>query len=252
MKMLRTLLTVLVFTALAPATGALAAVATGTVEAPHMDIQLWPDEQTGQSAIVAVAQVPTDTPLPAKISLPLPKGAVVTWSGEIYSGGPQNDVQRKFTLVQGSGGQNVEFTTERSRVVQYEATWPGSTASGDRLVSKLPWVQSAPAGTIQFGFKLPPGAADVQSDPPYMGKPAYNDVGESLYSVPPRKLTLGAALGFSVSYKRKAAGTAGTGSVASATGVVLPVLIGLLAVVLAALLVVVYRQKAASAGDEEE
>ncbi len=243
---------VLAATVLAPVA---AVAAPGPVAPAFEDVQVWADTAPAATVLIVVAQLPTATPLPAVVRMPLPKGAKVTWAGELSSRGPQSDIQRTPKTVQGSGGQAVEITAQKSHLLQYEADLPASTAGqGGVRTARLDWVQSVSVGELHFAYKMPAGATRVQTQPPYVGAPETNTAGESLYVLGTRKLTLGAALPTSVTYVPGTATTpstsAATGGATSTVNPVLVVLIVLLALVLLALALVLTRRR--PPGDSED
>lgn len=206
----------------------------------NIDVQVWPEDPTSPSGttIIVVAQLPTGTPVPATVRLPLPAGAKIGWSGEVFAGTGSADVPRAYS-IDTSGGNVVSITTQKSRYVQYEATYAAPRPQSGRKVETLDWLQSAQAGTVSFSFKLPLLASDVHTNPAFSGAPDVNNSGEKLYSLAPRTLAVGSAAKVSVDYLMPATSTASPVQ----RDLLLPILVGLLVIAAAGLAVVVMRQR---------
>jgi hypothetical protein len=221
---------------------------TETLNAPlakiaSIDVQVWPAELAGASTpLIVVATLPTATPLPAKVRMPLPKGARVTWSGEIFNGGPSADEQRPFKTVSGTGGDAVEIVVQKTRDVQYEADYTPARDVNGRRVATLEWVETVATGPMHVAFKLPAVASDVKTTPAYTGQPQANEQGERLYILPERTLKVGEKFTASVDYlPRMAVPESPTGG----RDLLVPGLIALLVAVVAILLFLVARQRRA-------
>lgn len=205
----------------------------------NLDVQYWPEDPTSPSGatMIVVAVLPTDTPMPAVVDMPLPAGARVTWSGEISQSSAASDTQRPFTTAT-PAGDVIRITTRKSRIVQYEASYPTYRTESGRRVATLTWVESAPADSTTLSFKLPLQATDVRSDPAFAGPPDVNQAGEKLYSLASRAIKQGESFKLTVNY----AAAANTAEPAK-TDLLLPTLFGLLAVAVIALIAVVLRQR---------
>ncbi|HEY3317281.1 MAG TPA: hypothetical protein VGK50_02495 [Coriobacteriia bacterium] len=205
-----------------------------------VDVQLWPEDVKGSMTIIVVALVPTSTPLPATVALPLPKGATVTWAGEIFENNSQ-DVQRSARMS--PDGASLSIATAKSRFVQYEAQYKPYVDRGNRRYAQLDWVQSKPAGVVRFAFRMPPFSNDVKSSPPFARTSAANSAGEKIYSLADRKLKVGEAVKLSVDYipQAPALPTAPQGP-----DILLLSLLAVLGIVLAALAFVVVRSRRAA------
>ncbi len=206
----------------------------------NLDVQVWTEDPSSPSGttLIVVAQLPTGTPMPAKVLMPVPAGAGVSWSGEIFSGTGSADVPRPFT-TETPAGDVIAITTQKSRVVQYEAAYAAPQTQGGRRVETLAWVQTAPADTVSFSFKVPVLASDVRTNPAYVGTPDVNSTGEKLYSLVPRPLATGSALKVSVDYLIASTSS----SVPAQRDLLLPILVGLLVIAVVALAVVALRQR---------
>jgi hypothetical protein len=162
-----------------------------------IDVQLWPEDVKGSMTLVVVAAVPTSTPFPAAVTIPLPQGATITWAGEIFGGGT-NDVQRQPDVSKDQ--RTVTITAQKSRFVQYEARYKPYVVRNGRHLAELDWVQSAPAARMDFAFRLPALASDVHSAPKPVRDPDVNQSGDKLYTLPTQKLAVGKTFKFSVDY----------------------------------------------------
>lgn len=240
MKRLLTLLLLTTALALAVAAPAHAAEETPTVTPVVIDVQLWPEDVPGSTSLVVVAVLPTDTPFPARVTLPVPKGTQLTWVGEIFPANDQEDIPRQPEVP---ADDKVTITVEKSRYVQYEGQYRPYRDSGGRRRATIDWVQTAPAGALQFAFKLPITAEQVKTEPAYEGSPDTNERGEKLYTLPDRKLAVGESLEVSIEYEPSQAQD-GQG-VPGGTDIVLYVLFGLLGVAVVALVIVWARQRQA-------
>lgn len=219
---------------------ATAAAAPVSLEDATVEVQLWPEGEPGVSVVIAAVRLPESVQLPATVRIPVPPDAVVTWAGEISGGGVESDIQRTHKIVETEFGQAVEFTVEQTRTVQYDATYRVMDVSGDRYSVTMDWVQSVPSKDVAFGILVPAGVDEVEVSPDPPGTPARNMLGESLYSLTPLQLAPGESTSVSVSY-RKLVGATSTGSTEFP---LLPVLLAVFAVAVAALIFAVLRSNA--------
>jgi len=173
-----------------------------------LEVQLMPEVQPGTNGLVVGVRLPAGTALPVTVRLPLPEGANVFWAGEITGGPMEQDIQREFTIVEGVGGQAVEFTAETTTTVQYDAMYGSVGIAGNEARTTLAWRQTVDTGAISIGIRLPPGTELVEPDPP--APPVMNAAGESLYSLRPFGLEPGAETSIAVTYRAAAGAGAGT------------------------------------------
>ncbi len=203
-----------------------------------LEVQLMPEAEPGTNVLIVGVKLPEGTPLPATVRLPLPAGARVFWAGEVTGGSPQDDLLREFTIVEGVGGQAIEFTAEETLTVQYDATYGIMNISGNDITTSLQWLQTVATGEISFGVRIPPRNVDVRLRPDASGPPQTNSAGESLYTLTSVRLEPGSEYAVSVAYRR-AGITASPGS----GSLLMPVLLGALAVAVVALFVVARSQR---------
>jgi hypothetical protein len=246
-KIVLSLLVAVVLLAAMPAPAALAAAARSLeARVTAIDVQVWPEEIPGTTVVIVVGAVASSTPLPAQVTLPLPKDAQVTWAGEIFPTGDQADIERKPQVA----GDKVTVTVEKSRQVQYEANVKGPVDRQSRRFASLAWTQNVPAETLQFSFKVPATVEDVKTSPQYVGAPAVNQSGEKLYSLQQQPAQLGKTTTVSIDY------TKGSGTAAPSGGAkpdyLLWGLLGLLALAVIVLVAVAGRSRARGASSSEE
>jgi len=236
------LVLVLVFAATLPAQAFAAPV---KLDDTAIFVQFWPEGETSTNVVIVGAELDAKVPLPATVQLPLPNGATVFWAGEVIGPDASSDIQRDFKLVDGVGGKLVEFTVETTRAVQFDATVGAVEIEGDDIVTALNWTQSAPSKSVSFAVRVPATVEDVRITPEAPGEPQMNSVGESLYTLADQVLKPGDESKVEVAYKR--AGTAST----SEGPQVLPILLGLLAVAVLALVAALAVQKRRGASGQE-
>lgn len=203
-----------------------------------IQVQVWPEIDAQNTLVIVGATLPTDTPLPATVELPLPLGAQVQWVGEIEGTNPDLDVQRTHEIVPGQGGSSVRFTIETFRSFQYEAFLPASAPEGAERSLTLDWIQTVASRDLSVAWKFPAGASNVVLDPDAPGQPATNAAGESLYTLVSVAPQPGETLTFSASYLPAGAVEESGSGVSTVT-----IVIGLLLVAVVALIIVLARQK---------
>jgi hypothetical protein len=229
--------------AVKPSTPAPSSVPTAPSVPAALEIQLWPSEPDGFNLVVS-AQLADSVKLPATVRIPLPTGVTLGWVGEILGGDPSADIQRPYTIEDGTGGQVLVVTLTRSRMVQYEGLMPPLAQEGDRYTAAVDWVQSAPAPSQGFAVKMVATTGDVKAEPAAEAAPQVNATGEKLYSLPSTTLAVGQTQRISVTFVRGVAGTAAAQPVSGGDGsTVLSVLFGLLAAAVVALVIVAARSK---------
>jgi hypothetical protein len=234
------------------APGAPAASRTATRTAPlasgPIDAQVWPAQDGKTTGVIVDVVLDPKVKLPARIRIPVPKGAVVQWAGEILSGDASNDQQREFTIQEGQGGSYAEFTLTASRRGQIDAAGIPMTANGNQVSTTVEWIQSVPAISTVFSVRLPAGVSSVAITPAPQGTPQINTAGESLYSLPQQALATGSTTVIKVGYNLSPTGAAGASGAPSSNLTAVYLVLGVLLV--GAIAVVVYlmtRQRAAQA-----
>lgn len=208
------------------------------VQPSLIDVQLWPEDTGTRSALVVVGVIPSSTPLPAAVQLPIPADAVVTWAGEIFPEAPGKDIPVRPAIM--PDGRSMIITATKSRTVQYEAQYTEYVDKGGRRTAKLAWVQTSAADKQDFSVKMPLVSDDVRITPAPLGKPLVNREGEKLYTLPAQKLKAGEKFVVSADYVPQLPQTTAP---KTAWDYAIPVTLGLLGVAVVALLVVMLRSR---------
>jgi hypothetical protein len=223
------------------ATPAASAPAAATAALPlatgEFEMQLWPS--TTSALMLVSLRLPETTQLPARVRMPLPEGATVTWSGEILGTNAAADVKRPYTIITGNGGRAIEFVAQTSRDLQYEADLPAPTVAGSRVMTTLTWVQTADALGVDPAVKTPAGATSVQIKPAPATQPRTNTAGEALYTLPQQHPALGSAFSVEVTFVQGAAAPIPVSAAPASTSGNGWVVWGLLALLLAVIAVIV-------------
>ena len=228
-----------------------ATTATVPLAKGQLEVQLWPSMTS--SLLLVSLKLPETVQLPARVRMPLPEGAKVTWSGEIKGSNAANDVQRPYTIVNGGGGRAIEFITQQSRDLQYEADLPVPTVAGSRVMTTLKWVQTTDALGVDAAVKTPAGATDVQIKPAPSEQPRTNTTGEALYTLPQQHPAAGAGFTIEVTFQQGAATSASATPVRSpGTSPVLWVLGAVLLIVVAVVVYVALRAGLSSGSSSQE
>lgn len=217
----------------------------------QLEVQLWPSSVS--SLLVVSLKLPDTATLPARVRMPLPEGAQVTWAGEIIGTDATRDISRSFTIVDTSGGRAIEFIAEKARALQYEADLPLPTVAGGQVMATMKWVQTTDALGVNPAVKTPAGATAVQITPAPAEQPRTNSAGEALYTLPQQSPALGGGFTLQVAFKQGIAGSASTTSTAQGAGPIpLYALVVILLVVVVAVVVWALRAGATfpAAGDD--
>jgi hypothetical protein len=216
-------------------------------------VQVGPNQDPGQPGkliVIMSVNLSPDVPLPARVRIPIPPGAMVTWAGEVLGGDVSADPQRTYTLHDGVGGaQYAEFTMTQSRRGQVDTVAGPLTVKGAAVSAQLSFVQSAPSTSTEFAVRIPANASNVKIDPAPSGSPETNSTGESLYYVGTQSLPIGTKLALSISYTQGAAST--SKPLASSSSSLL-MLLGILLVVLIAIIAFVARHGSSEEESEED
>jgi hypothetical protein len=210
----------------------------------EIEVQLWPGAEPGQTIAIITLELPDAAELPATVRLPVLAGMKVDWAGEIAGQGGE-DVQREPQLGSGSGGQYAEFELSQYRLAQIELSGLPITMSGGTFSTSVDYVQTVPSETTGFSVRVPANVSDVTIDPAPTGDPARNSAGEALYTLPARELETGAAQKLSISYSVGSSQGSRQGGEALSRSTILAILLGLIAVAVAALVFVLSRQRSA-------
>lgn len=224
------------------------AIALAATTAPSYGVQAWAagdPANPGHVLFIGSVTLPTSTPLPAVVSIPLPEGVEITWAGEILGPDGTGDITREGKVTAGTGGKSYTFTMEQSRDGQIEGLWePLEKRDGPALGAKLEWVQTVPAEMVSFSVRTPAGAEQIRIEPPSNDAPQENGAGERLYTLSSKGLKPGESHTIDVSYVP--AGSAGASGPAEFNTVLMAVLGGAVVMLVVAIVWLVRRERAAS------
>lgn len=168
-------------------------------------VRVWPEYQDSQVSFLTAVQFAPTTPLPINVKVAIPKGATITWAGEILGGKAEDDIQAMPKMVPKDGYDEVTFTLTRARIGQVETTWPGLKAEGDNRSVNIDWVQRYEAKDTVFELREPSQATELKISPLASDSGTGPD-GARFYSTAPIKLDVGQKQTFSVTYKRSITG----------------------------------------------
>lgn len=201
------------------------------------EVQIIPEADETTSVVVVSLVLPPETPLPATVRLPIPKGGTVYWSGEIVGGEVGADIGRQYRLVPGEGGDSAEITLEETRTAQIDATYKQLDVRGGKYSLVLDWVQTEPCKDVSFSVRIPGSVTGLTLDPDAPGSPLTNVMGERLYTLAPVVLEPGDEFPVKVTYSRPELAR----PTPPAT-IILWVISGLLVIAVGTLAVVIARQ----------
>ncbi len=177
----------------------LAGIATGAVP-DKLIVQAWPEYSDDQVLFMETVAFPDSTPLPIEVKLAIPKGAQVTWAGELMADASQ-DIETTPKVNRFDDYDEVAFTLTKSRMGQVEAKWAGLKVEGENRALNFEWIQRYEAKETQIKFKVPTGSTDVKVTP-QLSDISKSPDGMEVYSAPPVSLPVGQKLGYEVTYKR--------------------------------------------------
>jgi len=180
---------------IAPAT----ANAAPSLPTPHaLHVQLSPASSSALLLLESVEYAP-ETPLPIPVKMAIPKGARVSWAGEILGGDVSKDITASYKVNPKKDYDEVAFTLSKARSAQVEADWSGVTSKNGTSQIKLAWVQRYPAEKVDFGFKAPAQDSVVKMTPAWRNTGRDGD-GVPFYVTEAMSLPVGKKLDVTVSY----------------------------------------------------
>lgn len=197
-----------------------ASVAAPAFAAPipdQLSIQVWPEYNDNQVLLMESVKYPADTPLPIEVKMAIPKGAKVTWAGELLGGDASQDIQATPKITPKDDYDEVAFTLTKARAAQVEAGWSGLTIKDQDRSLTLKWVQRYESKTTEFGLKAPSQSTEVNMSPA-PAKQGKSQDGLQGYFTAPQSLAVGQAQDFVVSYKRSVTGPSVSQQPAQQTG----------------------------------
>jgi len=242
---IRRLCAVLVFAVAIAAVPAPLLAAPMKLDDTTLYVQFWPEGEAQTNVVIVGVELDPAVELPVTVQLPLPKGATVFWAGEISGADAAADIERDFKLIDGPDGKLVEFTAETTRAIQYDATVGGVEMDGNDILTSLEWIQAVKSKAVSFAVRVPAGVENVRTTPEAPGEPQTNQAGEKLYTLADMVLEPGDTTKVDVVYNR-----VGLESSSDSTPGVLPILLGLLAAALVALVAAIAIQKRKTSAEE--
>lgn len=190
------------------------------------------------------------TPLPATVTIPVPASATVLWMGELLGGDPSADPARQGTAERVGDMDVYTLTLEQAHTAQIELQLPLSGVTPETVSSKVVWTNPGDPVLLSAAVVAEAKATDVVVAPASGTAVQTNAEGETLHTLQAKELATGET------YTLTAAWSRGAASGSSSAFPVLPVLLGVLALAVTALVVVLVRQRAVVAGvaadDEDE
>jgi len=211
----------------------------------RLDVTLLVQSQGGGEPLLLVAgELPEGTSLPAEIVLPVPEGAVVEWSGEILGTDVQNDIPVEARIEQRDGVNVVVFTLTQSRVGQAEVSYPGAVepVDGYTLVGGYNLVAPSDIASARVAVALPPGGQ--VSSLPQGTLSAQGPQGYTYYYQEITDVASGAPLIYAIQFGMDAAAVPAAPVAPGQSSEVPPLVIVLIAAVLAGSVLVVLAARA--------
>ncbi len=171
----------------------------------NLAIEFWPEYDDGQILFIAAAEYSQNEPLPIEVKLPVPKGAQVTWSGEILGGPSAEDVRVIPKIETKATYDEISFTLNKSRRAQVEAKWAGIQLNGAARSIAWDWVPEFEAKSVQVGVKAPSQSSNVNMSPKSVKVLSGPDK-LNYYVSAPTPLSSGQTQNYRVTYDRAASG----------------------------------------------
>ena len=195
-------------------------------------------------------ELPTGTPLPARVEIAVPSSSTPQWVGEISAGATGTEQELPYEVEKRGSMDVYSMTLKTSRFGQVEALVPGLIqASGDIFNVNIKWVSPTSVSRVLVSAQLPPNA---QVTKPAEGAQTEADTtGTRFYYITETNLTAGDDATLAFTYSIPTTTVQDETEDGGGLPPVLWVVIGLGFVALAALVVVVVRQRGSVAGGDE-
>lgn len=172
------------------------------VDAQEYQIQLIPVSDIGESLLIVSALLPPDTSLPATVTIPVPAGSSVLWTGEILGGAVEDDPTRVAEIIRQGTMDLHTITVESSRLAQIEIAYPAPEISGRTVSSSVTWTNPGPEVLVSGSVIVEPAATAIDISPSAASAPETNDLGETLHDLGGLRLKTGGSYVLSASWKR--------------------------------------------------
>jgi hypothetical protein len=151
--------------------------------------------------------LPTTAQLPFEIKAALPKGAVISWVGEVNRTDPTKDVEAQYKINHKTNYDEIVFTLQHNTAGQIEAQWvDGLKITGDKRVINLDWTQYYPTNSVSFLFRQPDNSTDIKISPLNASMQKGPD-GSSFYQTEPIALSVGEKQQLTITYNRSQSAT---------------------------------------------
>lgn len=191
---------------IAMAFGVISFQASAAAAVPEkLSIEFWPEYDDEQVLFIAAVEYPQNEPLPIEVKLPVPKGAAVSWSGEILGGPSSQDVRVLPKIATKGTYDQVEFKLNKSRRAQVEARWSGIQLNGATRSIAWEWVPEFEAKSVQLGLKAPSQSSGISMSPQSVSVLSSPDK-LSYYVSSPAPLVPGQKQTYRITYNRAASG----------------------------------------------
>lgn len=201
-------------------------------------LQYSPVGEAEHSMLIVTAIIDPAASLPTSVTVPVPAGAVLLWSGELLGGNPMDDPFREATREEAGEMDLYTFTVSETRLAQVEVAIGSPTFSGNRVSGTLTWTNPGDEVLVSASLVAEPGATDIKTSPAVTGAMQTNSIGETLHPMGSVRLIQGGSYVMEGSWRR---GGAGAGD-----SMILPILIGVLVVAVLALVFVITRERTRS------
>lgn len=164
-------------------------------------LRVWPEYDDNQVMFLEAVQLSQTTTLPAEVKVAIPKGASITWVGELLQGDPAQDPDAVYKVNPKDDYDEVVFTLTKSNIGQVEARWNGLSVDGANRTLNLDWTQHYESKQTIFEFREPSQTSDVKLTPPAIKTDVSSD-GSKFHQTAPVALGAGQKQSFQVTYKR--------------------------------------------------
>lgn len=238
----------LVSIALAFVLTTLSATAAFAAPAQWQSIDVTLHSEQPDARMLVSGTLPETVPLPAEAELAVPAGSEFMWIGEILGGDPSADPELKYTKTTVGGLDIYRFTLTKSRTAQVEIPAPiKQVVNGSTYTAAIKWTSSQDVPEVRLITRVPQGAQVVT---PVEG--AALQPGEGGYSYYVKTITAakaGQPLELTFNYTVPAAPvTAAT----SGTNPIVPLVLVLFVIAVAALVVVSVRRKPEESSSDDD